>query len=184
MKKMNRSVVAGLLTALVCVVVAEPLTIDLTGDQPKVINGGQTIAIGNDQGGSNGKEAQGRGGSVKSGAGSVSNAAGGQRQDFTVVAGGGADIYAPNFLNAAVGSTVTVQFNTGNHTVTEGFAGQACRPLQAKDPKALHSGHIPFALGQQTVGTFKFTVNDTNCRYYYCATGPHCQRGQVMTINW
>ncbi|RDA92218.1 hypothetical protein CP533_5730 [Ophiocordyceps camponoti-saundersi (nom. inval.)] len=125
----------------------------------------------------------GGGGQRGAAGGSSNNAVAGGPQKFTIMSGGGADMYAPNFINAAAGSEVTVQFNTGNHTITEGFAEEACKPLQAKDPKALHSGHIPFALGQKEVGTFTFTVNDTNCRYYYCATGPHCQRAQIMTIN-
>ncbi|KAF4584329.1 extracellular serine-rich protein [Ophiocordyceps camponoti-floridani] len=203
---MKQSVLAagGLLASLAAVVQAGVTVVDLTDpSRPQVSAGdGGSVVVGNGNGAEGGSgssretedmtggSGSSRGGQTSSGGQTCSGGqtpgqqrATGGRQDFIVMAGGGADIYAPNFLTAEPGSTVTVQFNTGNHTVTEGFAEEACKPLQAKDPNALHSGHIPFSEGQKTVGTFKFSVNDTTCRYYYCATGPHCQRAQIMTIN-
>ncbi|RCI16097.1 hypothetical protein L249_2332 [Ophiocordyceps polyrhachis-furcata BCC 54312] len=168
MKHTNRMLLAMCGSLLAGLASAETRSVTI-----KVGNQGQAeVVSGNQSSTTNGGGRQGN-----------NNAAAGGPQEFIIMSGGGADMYAPNFINAAVGSKVTVQFNTGNHTITEGFAEEACKPLQAKDPKALHSGHIPFALGQNTVGTFTFSVNDTQCRYYYCATGPHCMRAQVMTIN-
>ena len=48
---------------------------------------------------------------------------------------------------------------------------------------AVHSGHIPFQDGSQEVGTFNLVVANTEPMFLYCATGPHCQEGQVMVIN-
>ncbi|KAM4063502.1 extracellular serine-rich protein [Hirsutella rhossiliensis] len=84
---------------------------------------------------------------------------------------------------AAVGDIVQFQFSSGNHTVTESAENEGCTPLQKKDPKAIHSGHIPFEAGQTTVGTFNMPVTRKGPMFLYCATGPHCQTGQVMMIN-
>jgi plastocyanin len=71
-----------------------------------------------------------------------------------VVVGGTQKIYVPNIVTAAVGDVVQFQFANGNHTVTQSAADVGCQPLQATVATAIHSGHIPFADGQQTVGTF------------------------------
>lgn len=47
----------------------------------------------------------------------------------------------------------------------------------------VHSGHIPFEDGQTEVGTFNMPVTSTEPMFLYCATGPHCQLGQVMVVN-
>jgi hypothetical protein len=33
------------------------------------------------------------------------------------------------------------------------------------------------------VMTFDVPINDTKAMYIYCAQGPHCQLGMVMTVN-
>ncbi|RDA82508.1 hypothetical protein CP532_3181 [Ophiocordyceps camponoti-leonardi (nom. inval.)] len=174
MKHANRILLAMCGSLLAGLTTAETKTVTI-----KVGNGGQAEVVSGNQ-----SSTVGGGGSRGTGGQSSNNAAAvGAPQDFVIMSGGGADMYAPNFINAAVGSKVTVQFNTGNHTITEGFAEEACKPLQGKNGTGLSSGHIPYKEGQKTVGTFTFSVNDTNCRYYYCATGPHCMRAQIMTIN-
>ncbi|KAG9198940.1 hypothetical protein G6514_009217 [Epicoccum nigrum] len=80
---------------------------------------------------------------------------------------------------AAVGDIVQFQFSNGNHTVTQSTADKACTPMDA----GVHSGHIPFQDGQTDVGTFNMPVTSTDPMFLYCATGPHCQEGQVMIIN-
>jgi hypothetical protein len=47
----------------------------------------------------------------------------------------------------------------------------------------VHSGHIPFQDGQTDVGTFNVPITSTEPMFLYCATGPHCQEGQVMIVN-
>lgn len=89
----------------------------------------------------------------------------------------------PNVVRAKVGDVVQFQFSSGNHTVTQSLETEGCQPLQAKEAGALHSGHIPFQDGQTEVGTFSMVVQSTDPMFLYCATGPHCQTGQVMVIN-
>lgn len=85
----------------------------------------------------------------------------------------------PNSVVAAVGDVVQFQFSNGNHTVTQSTADAACKPMEA----GVHSGHIPFEDGQTEVGTFNMPVTSTEPMFLYCATGPHCQLGQVMVVN-
>ncbi|KAJ9130918.1 Extracellular serine-rich protein [Pleurostoma richardsiae] len=102
---------------------------------------------------------------------------------ITVVVGGAQDTFVPNLVNAAVGDVIQFQFSSGNHTVTQSTETAACQPLQASDPSAIHSGHIPYQDGQTTVGTFNMPVTSTDPMFLYCATGPHCQEGQVLVVN-
>ncbi|KAJ4312622.1 hypothetical protein N0V94_007349 [Neodidymelliopsis sp. IMI 364377] len=100
-------------------------------------------------------------------------------QIIPVVVGGPQDTFVPNSVVAAVGDIVQFQFSNGNHTVTQSTADTACTPMDA----GVHSGHIPFQDGQADVGTFNMPVTSTEPMFLYCATGPHCQEGQVMVIN-
>ncbi|OTA97023.1 hypothetical protein M434DRAFT_50191, partial [Hypoxylon sp. CO27-5] len=100
-----------------------------------------------------------------------------------VVVGGAQDTFVPNTVTAAVGDIIQFQFSNGNHTVTQSAQDTPCQPLQATVATAIHSGHIPFEDGQTTVGTFNMPVTSTDTMFLYCATGPHCQEGQVMIVN-
>ncbi|KAK6849962.1 hypothetical protein PG995_013795 [Apiospora arundinis] len=100
-----------------------------------------------------------------------------------VIVGGQQVTMVPNLVQAAVGDIVQFQFANGNHTVTQSSETAPCTPLQNTLPGAMHSGHIPFKDGQTTVGTFNMPVLTTEPMFIYCATGPHCQLGQMMVIN-
>ncbi|KAI0149995.1 hypothetical protein F4776DRAFT_188462 [Hypoxylon sp. NC0597] len=100
-----------------------------------------------------------------------------------VVVGGTQDTFVPNTVTASVGDIIQFQFSNGNHTVTQSAQDTPCQPLQATVATAIHSGHIPFQDGQTTVGTFNMPVTSTDTMFLYCATGPHCQEGQVMIVN-
>ncbi|KAM0204039.1 hypothetical protein ACHAPQ_006852 [Fusarium lateritium] len=100
-----------------------------------------------------------------------------------VVVGGPQDTFVPNMIRAAAGDVIQFQFSSGNHTVTQSAEDSPCQPLQATQSGVIHSGHIPFEAGQLTVGTFSVPLSNTEPIYLYCATGPHCQTGQVMAIN-
>ena len=102
-----------------------------------------------------------------------------QNQVIPVVVGGQQDTFIPNTVNAAVGDVLQFQFSNGNHTVTQSTADAACQPMEG----GVHSGHIPFEDGQTDVGTFNVVVSSTDPMFLYCATGPHCQAGQVMVVN-
>ncbi|KAI2463226.1 hypothetical protein F4781DRAFT_134544 [Annulohypoxylon bovei var. microspora] len=100
-----------------------------------------------------------------------------------VVVGGAQDTFVPNTVTAVIGDIIQFQFSNGNHTVTQSAENSPCQPLQATVATAIHSGHIPFQDGQTTVGTFNMPVTSTDTMFLYCATGPHCQEGQVMIVN-
>jgi len=102
---------------------------------------------------------------------------------ITVVVGGPQDTFVPNLVRANVGDIVQFQFSSGNHTVTQSAEGTPCIALQATDPKAIHSGHIPYQSGQADVGTFNMPITTSDPMFLFCATGPHCQEGQVMVVN-
>ncbi|KAK0377009.1 hypothetical protein CLIM01_05607 [Colletotrichum limetticola] len=104
-------------------------------------------------------------------------------QLIPVVVGGAQDTFVPNLIMAQVGDVVQFQFSNGNHTVTQSAEGAACQPLQAQVPTAIHSGHVPFKDGQAMVGTFNMPITSADPIFLYCATGPHCQEGQVLVIN-
>ncbi|KAL8399479.1 hypothetical protein RB594_000017 [Gaeumannomyces avenae] len=104
-------------------------------------------------------------------------------QLIPIVVGGTQIFFMPNMMLAAVGDVIQFQFAEGNHTVTQSTETAACQPLQKTVSTAVHSGHIPFKAGQTTVGTFNVPITDTKPMFLYCATGPHCQLGQVMIIN-
>ncbi|KAI1479295.1 hypothetical protein K445DRAFT_316043 [Daldinia sp. EC12] len=96
-----------------------------------------------------------------------------------VVVGGPQDTFVPNTVKASVGDIIQFQFSNGNHTVTQSAKDAPCKPLEG----GIHSGHIPFEDGQTTVGTFNMPVTNADVMFLYCATGPHCQEGQVMVVN-
>jgi len=96
-----------------------------------------------------------------------------------VVVGGPQDTFVPNVLSAAVGDVIQFQFSNGNHTVTQSSADAACSPLTG----GVNSGHIPFVDGQTDVGVFNLPITSAETMFLYCATGPHCQEGQVMVLN-
>ncbi|ORY04566.1 hypothetical protein BCR34DRAFT_442104, partial [Clohesyomyces aquaticus] len=96
-----------------------------------------------------------------------------------VVVGGPQDTFNPNQITAAVGDIVQFQFSNGNHTVTQSAKDSPCTPLKG----GVHSGHIPFQDNQTTVGTFNMVISTADPIFLYCATGPHCQEGQVMIVN-
>ncbi|KAL8286096.1 hypothetical protein RB600_010199 [Gaeumannomyces tritici] len=104
-------------------------------------------------------------------------------QLIPIVVGGAQALFVPSMMLAAVGDVIQFQFAEGNHTVTQSPETAACQPLQKTVATAVHSGHIPYKSGQTTVGTFNVPITDTKPMFLYCATGPHCQLGQVMIIN-
>ncbi|KAF2855644.1 hypothetical protein T440DRAFT_159441 [Plenodomus tracheiphilus IPT5] len=102
-------------------------------------------------------------------------------QIVPIIVGGPQDTFVPNSITAAVGDILQFQFSNGNHTVTQSTLDAACAPIA--DGTGVHSGHIPFADGQTEVGTFNMPVLSAESMFLYCATGPHCQNGQVMVVN-
>ncbi|KAF8856648.1 hypothetical protein BDZ45DRAFT_593926, partial [Acephala macrosclerotiorum] len=94
-------------------------------------------------------------------------------------------VFTPNEISAKPGDIVQFQFSQINHTVTQSSFAEPCMPIQQSDPSAagIHSGFVPVSANETTVQTFNMPINDTKPMFIYCAQGPHCQLGMVMTIN-
>jgi plastocyanin len=94
-------------------------------------------------------------------------------------------VFTPNDIKAAPGDILQFQFSQINHTVTQSTFNAPCQPIQESDPQAagIHSGFIAATANATTVQTFDVPVNDTKPMFIYCAQGPHCQLGMVMTVN-
>ncbi|RDW59762.1 hypothetical protein BP6252_12849 [Coleophoma cylindrospora] len=94
-------------------------------------------------------------------------------------------VFTPNDIKAAPGDVLQFQFSMINHTVTQSTFANPCMPIAGSEPNAaeIHSGFVPVGANQTTVTTFEVPINNTQPMYLYCAQGPHCMLGMVMTVN-
>lgn len=94
------------------------------------------------------------------------------------VATGGVLAFTNNSITAAVGDTVSFQFEAGNHSVTQSTFSAPC----TRSAGGFGSGFHTAANATQ----FTITINDTKPIWYYCGqTQPiiHCHQGMVGAIN-
>ncbi|KAK7034074.1 hypothetical protein VNI00_012505 [Paramarasmius palmivorus] len=101
--------------------------------------------------------------------------------DVTVGAGGNL-VFNPEYVQAAVGDTVTFTFNPKNHTVTQSTFDEPCK----LNPEGFNSGFMPVDVGSVDLPHVMLTVNHTNPMWFYCQQQkpePHCQKGMVFAIN-
>lgn len=94
-------------------------------------------------------------------------------------------VFTPNEVSAAPGDVLQFQFSMVNHTVTQSTFANPCMPIansQANTPE-IHSGFVPVTANATMVTTFEVPINSTEPMYLYCAQGPHCMLGMVMTVN-
>ncbi|PBK62267.1 Cupredoxin [Armillaria solidipes] len=95
--------------------------------------------------------------------------------------------YGPPNITAAIGDTVTFEFQPKNHTVTQSNFANPCVPLKTSTGTVgFFSGFMPVSPNATYFPTFKITVNDTNPIWGYCSqTVPvsHCGSGMVFSIN-
>jgi len=98
--------------------------------------------------------------------------------NFTVDVGSdGALAFNNNSITAAVGDTVSFQFQSGNHSVTQSTFANPCTRMSGGFGSGFHS---------TSATQFTITVNDTKPIWYYCGqTQPlvHCHVGMVGAIN-
>ncbi|RDW65471.1 hypothetical protein BP5796_10163 [Coleophoma crateriformis] len=94
-------------------------------------------------------------------------------------------VFTPNDVTAAPGDVLQFQFSMINHTVTQSTFANPCMPIAGSEANAaeIHSGFVPVGANQTTVTTFEVPINNTQPMYLYCAQGPHCMLGMVMTVN-
>ncbi|KAF8477241.1 Cupredoxin [Kalaharituber pfeilii] len=95
--------------------------------------------------------------------------------------------FYPEELQAKVGELVQFQFWPRNHSVAQSTFNEPCKPIgdsaSANGTVGFFSGFMPVTAEDEFMPTFTITVNQTGPIWYYCATGPHCQRGMAGVIN-
>ncbi|OLN87592.1 putative GPI-anchored cupredoxin-like protein 2 [Colletotrichum chlorophyti] len=98
-----------------------------------------------------------------------------------VKVGDGGLTFSPNDIKAAVGDVVEFHFYPRAHSVAQSSFDSPCQPLNGTTA-GFFSGPVAVSSG---VGAEVFTVEvkDTNPKWFYCATGQHCQGGMVGVIN-
>ncbi|KAL9945863.1 hypothetical protein ACHAO5_004464 [Verticillium nonalfalfae] len=87
--------------------------------------------------------------------------------------------FEPAEVTAAVGDVVEFHFWPQAHSVAQSSFDSPCQPLNTT---GFFSGPVRVQSGVSDQ-VFSVTVQDTNPKWYYCATGQHCQNGMVGVIN-
>ncbi|KAI5805586.1 Cupredoxin [Peziza echinospora] len=93
--------------------------------------------------------------------------------------------FFPDDLRVEVGELVQFHFYPQNHSIAQSTFANPCTPISAGNSttQGFFSGFMPVKLTDNFMPTFTIQVNQTGPIWYYCATGPHCQRGMVGVIN-
>lgn len=86
--------------------------------------------------------------------------------------------FTSDSITAAVGDTISFQFQAGNHSVTQTTFANPCTRMAGGFASGFHQA--------ANATQFTITINDTNPIWYYCGqTQPlvHCHLGMVGAIN-
>ncbi|KAF7372869.1 Cupredoxin [Mycena sanguinolenta] len=88
--------------------------------------------------------------------------------------------FSPSNITANVGDTVTFQFESKNHSVTQSSFASPCTPLAG----GIDSGFQPVGINPTALPTFSFTLNNASTPLFFFSkqTG-ECQQGMVFSIN-
>ncbi|KAK2040421.1 Cupredoxin [Colletotrichum somersetense] len=99
-----------------------------------------------------------------------------------VKVGDGGLKFDPENIKAAVGDSVEFHFYPKSHSVAQSAFDTPCMPLSNGTTTGFFSGPVPVASG---VGAEVWTldIKDKSPKWFYCATGNHCQSGMVGVIN-
>jgi len=106
--------------------------------------------------------------------------------NHVVIVGGTTLTYSPSSLTAAVGDTITFEFQQKNHTATQSSFSDPCRKLELTSTTGqvgFDSGFMAVADGTTQFPTFTVTVNDTTPLWVYCRQTGHCGQGMVFAAN-
>ncbi|KAM0271913.1 hypothetical protein ACHAQH_008915 [Verticillium albo-atrum] len=87
--------------------------------------------------------------------------------------------FEPAEVTAAVGDVVEFHFWPMAHSVAQSSFDAPCQPLNTT---GFFSGPVQVASGMAD-DVFSITIEDDTPKWYYCATGQHCQNGMVGVIN-
>ncbi|KAM0330204.1 hypothetical protein ACHAQA_004378 [Verticillium albo-atrum] len=96
-----------------------------------------------------------------------------------VKVGDGGLTFDPAEVTAAVGDVVEFHFWPMAHSVAQSSFDAPCQPLNTT---GFFSGPVQVQSGVSDQ-VFSVTIEDDTPKWYYCATGQHCQNGMVGVIN-
>ncbi|KAI0797555.1 Cupredoxin [Abortiporus biennis] len=96
--------------------------------------------------------------------------------------------YSPSELTVASGDTVSFQFLSKNHTVTQStFASPCSNMTNADGTPGVDSGFQFVANGTTTFQQWTITINNASApMWFYCRQATpvsHCQKGMVFALN-
>ncbi|KAJ7711723.1 hypothetical protein B0H16DRAFT_1627410 [Mycena metata] len=89
--------------------------------------------------------------------------------------------FSPSNISAKAGDTVTFQFLSKNHSVTQTTFAEPCSsPLFG----GIDSGFQPIAPNATAIPQFSFTLNNANTPlFFFSKQGAECNQGMVFSIN-
>jgi len=94
--------------------------------------------------------------------------------------------FSPTNITANVGDTVTFQFQSKNHSVTQSTFASPCQ-IQTTPAQGIDSGFQLVAAGAAQLPEWSFTVNNASSPlWFFCAQtipADHCQMGMVFSVN-
>ncbi|KAG4440569.1 hypothetical protein IFR05_003936 [Cadophora sp. M221] len=96
---------------------------------------------------------------------------------YTVLAGQN-PAFTPNSVTAKVGDTITFQFTSGNHTVTESTFDHPCVKLQ----DGIDSGYQP-VVNSLNPSDFSFNVAQNTSQWFYSKQAGECGDGMTFALN-
>ncbi|KAJ7659549.1 hypothetical protein DFH06DRAFT_989394, partial [Mycena polygramma] len=88
--------------------------------------------------------------------------------------------FSPPNITAAAGDTVTFQFLSKNHSVTQSSFASPCTSLAG----GVDSGFQAVAINATAVPEFSFTLKNASAPlFFFSKQNAYCQKGMVFSIN-
>ncbi|KAJ6516707.1 hypothetical protein C8R47DRAFT_961146 [Mycena vitilis] len=112
----------------------------------------------------------------------VASALSAHATEFGILVGRGNSLtFSPPNITAAVGDTVTFQFLSKNHSVTQSSFASPCTPLA---PQGVDSGFQAVGINATAFPRFSFTINNASAPlFFFSKQNAECQKGMVFSIN-
>jgi hypothetical protein len=103
-----------------------------------------------------------------------------------LVGAGGNLVFSPSNISAAVGDTISFQFQGKNHSVTQSTFANPCE-IQTTPAQGIDSDFQFVDPTATQLPQWSFTVNNaTSPLWFFCKQtnpAPHCQKGMVFSVN-
>ncbi|KAH8106878.1 Cupredoxin [Cristinia sonorae] len=108
-----------------------------------------------------------------------------QTNHVVLVGANGTLTYSPSEITAAAGDTVSFQFLSKNHTVTQSTFTSPCSNMTNPDGSlGVDSGFQAVPAGATQFQQWTITVNNASApMWFYCRQANHCAQGMVFAIN-